>query len=643
MMKLYLNIVFLFMFTTTAYAQWLCPWENRIPITITETSGSNLSNHQVKLDIAFLNGMNTDFSDLQFTANDGTSTLDYWIEISTPSTSAIVWVELPTLNANSTTIIYQYYSNPTANSASNGPNTFVFFDHFDTFQGWSDYGTGTINVDDTTIPGTSLLAKLDDCDPNGGFKPLGTTLNEFRLISREIRLNQDGSGCSWNRYGLEDANFNGYTIRRNADSANNSKQFGSERRNGGNASNVFDTNMNHPRDIWYRTELRRCAATTDNLIAILYNDDRSEIGTVNNTDQTYASFDRVTVRGGRPYYIDFMAVANFTCSEPTYVIGTVEKNLPTAICQDITVELDSAGEAIIVPSDVDNGSSDECGIDSWDLSQSLFDCSHLGENEVTLKLADEHGNTTTCLATITVVDTIAPVFSCPQNIIIEANTTDCAAIVNWTTPTLRDNCIGAELDSNYDSGDVFPLGTTIVRYKATDDSGNYSSCSFSVTVESNLSAPTISVTDTSGLNNDDGIICAGSSATLSGAVGYVAYSWSNGDNTPTTTISVAGNYELTVTDNIGCINIADVDVTVNALPTAGTCNLIHDLCQENTGGITVEASGGLAPYTVNWSPNVGISTTQTILNNGGQLTITNIPGGSSLNISVTDANGCTLE
>lgn len=621
----------------------MCPWENRIPFTITETSGNNLSNHQVRLDIAFLNGMNADFSDLQFTASNGTTTLDFWIEMSTPSTSAIVWVEIPTLNANSNTTIYLYYCNPTATSASNGPNTFVFFDDFNTWQGWSNYGTGQVESDNTTIPGTSSLAKTTKCDPNGGFKPLGSTLNEFRLISREIRLNEGGTGCSWNRYGVEDANYNGYNIRRNADFASNNQKFGFERRNGGSASNARDAGMNHPREIWYRTELRRCEATTNNITAVLYGDDRSVIGTVNNTDQAYDSFDRITIRGGFPYYVDFMAVANFTCSDPTYTQGAIEKDLPTAICQNITVELDNLGEITVAPSEVDNGSSDGCGIDNLTLSQTDFDCTHLGDNEVTFTVTDLHGNTATCLVSIKIVDLLAPVLSCPDDITVPANTADCSAIVNWTEPIITDNCPDVKTDQSHQPGDIFPLGTTVVEYNAKDASGNIASCSFTITVENNLPPPTINITDNSGLNNDDGIICDGNSATLTGSAGYTSYAWSNGANTQSTSVNVAGNYVLIVKDNNGCTNTADIDVLVNSLPKAGTCNLVHDLCQQNTGGVTVQASGGLAPYVVNWTPNVGSSTTQTIPSSGGQLNITNIPGGSTIDISVTDANGCTIE
>ena len=190
----------------------------------------------------------------------------------------------------SNTKIYLYFCNPSATSASNGPNTFVFFDHFDEPQGWSSLGKGLVVADNTTIPGTSLIAKTTNCDPNGGYKLLGSTLNEFRLISREIRLNEGGTSCSWNRYGVEDANLDGYNIRRNADSANNSQPFGYERRNGGSASNASQINLNHPRESWFRTELRRCDATTNNITAVLYDDERSVIGTVNKTDQEVLSW-----------------------------------------------------------------------------------------------------------------------------------------------------------------------------------------------------------------------------------------------------------------------------------------------------------------------------------------------------------------
>ncbi len=614
-----------------------------MPVSIEETSGSNLSNHQVRIDISYLAGMNADFSDIRFTANDGTSLLDYWIEYSTPGVNAIVWVEIPSLPSLSTSEIYLYYCNPAAGTDSNGLATFVFFDHFDSWSGWNNYGPGAVQQDNTSNPGISTLAKITTCDPNGGFKLMGSTLSEFRMITREIRLNEGGSSCSWNRYGIENSSYNGYNIRRNADFNQNNKQFGYERRTGGSASNTNNSNMNHPRNIWYRIELKRCAANSNNLSASLYSDDRTEIGTVTGTDTQYNSFDRVTIRGGRPYYMDFIAVANYTCSDPTYSFGTLEKDLPVAICQNATIQLNDLGQASLSTALIDNNSYDECGPISLSLNQSSFNCTHLGGNLVVLTVTDQHNNTATCTANVTVEDLTPPVIDCPADIVIDANANDCSAIVSWTDPVITDNCSVGEISSSHNSGDQFPEGTTIVSYKVTDASGNSSSCSFSVTVNNGLPAPGISISDNSGLTPNDGILCAGDEATLTATAGYSSYSWSNGDLSQSTTVNSADTYTVIVTDAIGCSNSSSTDIIVNNLPQAGTCNIVHDLCQKNEGQITVEASSGLAPYLVEWTPNVGTTTSPSISNSGGQMSITAIPGNTTISISVTDANGCVID
>ena len=70
---------------------------------------------------------------------------------------------------------------------------------------------------------------------------------------------------------------------------------------------------------------------------------------------------------------------------------TVEDNLaPTALAQDLTVQLDATGAGSISAADVDNGSSDACGIADLSLSQTDFDCSHVGANTVTLTVTDNN-------------------------------------------------------------------------------------------------------------------------------------------------------------------------------------------------------------------------------------------------------------
>ena len=80
--------------------------------------------------------------------------------------------------------------------------------------------------------------------------------------------------------------------------------------------------------------------------------------------------------------------------------------IPVCLTTDITVQLDeSTGQATITANDVDNGSYDNCGIDTMTVSPDIFDSSNLGENEVTLTITDVNGNVVTCQSSVTVEDT----------------------------------------------------------------------------------------------------------------------------------------------------------------------------------------------------------------------------------------------
>ena len=103
------------------------PYRKAISINGT---GTALTNYQVNISVSYVSGnMNSDFSDLRFKDGSG-NMLNYWIESYVASTSAQVWVKVPSIAASGNTTIYMYYGNAAATSASNGSNTFIFFDDF---------------------------------------------------------------------------------------------------------------------------------------------------------------------------------------------------------------------------------------------------------------------------------------------------------------------------------------------------------------------------------------------------------------------------------------------------------------------------------------------------------------------------------
>jgi gliding motility-associated-like protein len=179
-----------------------------------------------------------------------------------------------------------------------------------------------------------------------------------------------------------------------------------------------------------------------------------------------------------------------SCSANITVLDTTS---PVVICQDITVYLDQTGQVSIVPSDIDNGSTDNCTITSTVLDILSFDCSDRGINVVTLTVTDPSGNSSSCTANVNVVDNIPPDVTCPSS--QEVFLTDiCSYTVTDFTilASAIDNCFGSDsvtltqspsigslIDYSATSDEINILPITIT---ATDASNNSSSCVFDVEV-----------------------------------------------------------------------------------------------------------------------------------------------------------------
>lgn len=65
---------------------------------------------------------------------------------------------------------------------------------------------------------------------------------------------------------------------------------------------------------------------------------------------------------------------------------------------------DATGTATITASQINNGSTDNCGLGglTYTLSQSTFDCTDIGPNIITFTVYDAGGNTDTCTTTVIV-------------------------------------------------------------------------------------------------------------------------------------------------------------------------------------------------------------------------------------------------
>jgi hypothetical protein len=178
------------------------------------------------------------------------------------------------------------------------------------------------------------------------------------------------------------------------------------------------------------------------------------------------------------------AMGSFTIT----VVDTTAPDITTP--DDITIEAADASGAVVTYTgesayDLVDGS---VTVSCTPASGSTFP---LGLTEVTCYAIDEQNNDDSKSFTIDVTDTTAPALLLSDDITEEA-TSAAGAVVNFSASAsdLVDGSVAVDCDAN--SGDTFPLGSTLVSCSATDSNGNTSSGTFNVTVV-DTTAPSLSL------------------------------------------------------------------------------------------------------------------------------------------------------
>ena len=95
-----------------------------------------------------------------------------------------------------------------------------------------------------------------------------------------------------------------------------------------------------------------------------------------------------------------------------------------------------------------------------------------GTTVITYRGATLYNNSINCTFTVTVSDNQAPrLISSPGHITVRSLPGECYAIVSWAEPSATDNCVAPDqliYSSNYNSGQQFPVGSTLVEYQISD-------------------------------------------------------------------------------------------------------------------------------------------------------------------------------
>lgn len=322
----------------------------------------------------------------------------------------------------------------------------------------------------------------------------------------------------------------------------------------------------------------------------------------------------------------------------TAVVIVQEDQAPQALCQPASLQLDAEGVISLATSQVDNGSYDACGTVTLSLSEESFDCSHIGSQTVTLTATDEEGISSQCTASINIVDVIAPAARCqPASLNLDAFGEVQVEVLDIEN-NADDACGIASLVVSPNSFDCSQTGTQTVILTVTDNSGNTSQCSSTVTV-TDVDAPTISCPADMNLSTDQG--------QCSSVVTYTAPTGQDNCTSNTVLTSGQGNGETfsigsstevyTVTDASGqsascsfSVTINDTELPVPSCPTNINQSNETDKCE------------AIVNYTVSHSDNCSSSIAQTDLT--GLTAGDYFPVGSTtLTYTATDAAGNTAD
>ncbi len=200
-------------------------------------------------------------------------------------------------------------------------------------------------------------------------------------------------------------------------------------------------------------------------------------------------------------------------------------------------------------------------------------------------------------------------------------------LVTWMDNTTS----GSEIIATQDGSFTLLINQSAnLTFTVTDNTNCTETTSSTVTFAPFLEADII-LTNPVSCNNE----CNGEASIIAaGGTGGFTYSWSNGLIGNQATDLCPGNYQVTITDVVGCQAIINFSILSNVmiidippeLVTPASC------VDANDGAVEVLVSGGQFPYTYFWMGPNGFTATN--------INITGLSPGLYI-LQVTDANGCS--
>ncbi|MEC9475667.1 MAG: HYR domain-containing protein [Planctomycetota bacterium] len=168
----------------------------------------------------------------------------------------------------------------------------------------------------------------------------------------------------------------------------------------------------------------------------------------------------------------------------SFTVTVLDEQVPalSGIPADIemTAELGLCGATVSWDEPVATDNCESIDLNSNVTSGSFFD---IGTTVVTYSVSDSSGNISESSFTVSINDDQHPEFLELQELVsVPTDAGACEATVNWEQHTVVDNCSVSTITSSHQSGEIYPLGDTLVDLLATDVNGNETAASFTIRV-----------------------------------------------------------------------------------------------------------------------------------------------------------------
>lgn len=349
----------------------------------------------------------------------------------------------------------------------------------------------------------------------------------------------------------------------------------------------------------------------------------------------------VTVTGGTPPYVYNWSNGTTLNSTTGLVAGNIDVTVtdnnncqiidnatitqPSSITLSTTTTFASCGGSDGSASvSATGGTTDYSYVWSY-LGQTTATATGLSAGNYNVTVADNNGCTTSTNSlvsnpapdvTVTAVTTVTCFGGSDGNVTVTASGGTTPYNYSWNSSPSQTNTTG------------YATGLSAGNYVVTvsDDLNCIALEAFTIDENTEVDLQT-TISNPTCFGSSDGSIFANASG---GGGTSFSYLWTNGSTSSSVTGLVAGNYTVSVTNSLGCVDIFTLP-TVNPSVFEACYSYTDDLCNSgNLASATISASGGTSPYSFIWS------TGQTTEN------LTGI-GAGVYSVTGTDANGCAVQ